>query len=103
MKPLIDLLRSRFGSDFPVGVGSAKRNDPLVITDQGDYVSIEHGVSQFLLHAGGCEYELEEQRLHTIDGRAIDELVYAVKPEGAPDWIETRRFFFDISAGYNKI
>lgn len=102
MRPLADLLCSHYGSDFPVGKGSAKRDDPLVITDQRDYVSIEHGVSQLLLDTGGCEYELEEQRLHNVDGRAIDELVYAAKPKGARDWTETRRFFFDVSAGYNK-
>jgi len=102
MRPLADLLRSYYGSDFPVGTGSAKQDDPLVITDQRDYVSIEHGVSQLLLDAGGCDYKLEQQRLHNTDGRAVDELVYAVKPKGARDWVETKRFFFDISAGFNK-
>lgn len=102
MRPLSDLLFAHFGPDFPVGNGSAKRDDPLIITDQRDYVSIEHAAAQLLLSAGMLEYMLEQQRTHHVDGRVIDELVYAAKPSGAPEWTETRRFFFDITAGFNR-
>ena len=61
MKPLADLLRAHFGKDFPVGNGSAKRDDPLVITDKRDYVSIEYGVAQHLIGLGGYEFKFEQQ------------------------------------------
>ena len=100
MSVLVELLRDSFGPDLPISEGSAKRNDPLIITDVRDYVSIEHSIAQFLL--SGDEWEFEGQTLHHVDEKAIDELVYAAKPPGAPDWTMTRRFFFDITAGFNR-
>lgn len=102
MVPLKEVLEKRFGGDFPVGTGTSKRDDPLVITDQRDYVSIEHGVAQFLLEQMGFEYELEKQQTHNYDGRVIDELIYAAKEAGETEWTQTWRFFFDITAGFNR-
>lgn len=102
MVPLKDLLEKRFGNDFPVGAGTTKRDDPLVITDQRDYVSIEYGVAKFLLEHMGYEYKFEKQQTHNDDGRVIDELVYAAKETGEPEWTQTRRFFFDITDGFNR-
>ena len=102
MVPLKEVLEERFGSGFPVGAGSAKRDDPLVITDKRDYVSIEYGVARFLLEQMGFEYEFEQQRIYNNEGRVVDELVYAAKKTGEPEWTQTRRFFFDITAGFNR-
>ncbi|WP_132987229.1 hypothetical protein [Luteimonas terricola] len=100
--PLKDVLKARFGDDFPVGSGSMKRDDPLVITEQRDYVSVEYGVAKFMLENMGVEFEFEQQRVHDYDGRVVDELVYAAKELGEPDWTQTRRFFFDITTGFNR-
>jgi hypothetical protein len=100
MVPLKEVLEEHFGSGFPVGAGSTKRDDPLVITDQRDYVAIEHAVARFLLEQMGFEYKLEKQGLHEYESRAVDELVYAAKEIGESEWTQTRRFFFDITAGF---
>jgi hypothetical protein len=102
MQNLSDLLRAHFGEDFPVGNGSAKRDDPPVILDGRVHVSIEYAVAQLLLGAGGYEYELEQQQTHHNDGRVIDELVYATRPKGASDWTGTGRFFFDVTHGFTR-
>lgn len=103
MSRLVELLREDFGAGFPVQDGSATRIDPLIITEERDYVSIEHHVAQLCLDAEDLEYELESQQLRTEGGVAIDELVYAAKPKGSPEWTQTRRFFFDITAGYRRL
>lgn len=102
-RPLSDLLKSHFGADFPVGKGSAKRDDPLVITAVRDYVSIEYAVAEFLLSAPGESFSFDGQELRSDDGRHIDELVYATKPDESDDWTTTRRFFFDVSIGFSAI
>lgn len=101
-KPLSDLLRANFGADFPVGNGSAKRGDPLVITELRDYVAIEYAIATFLLELGECEYKFEGQRLHNLEGRIVDEITYAAKQIGESDWTQTRRFFFDITSGFQS-
>jgi hypothetical protein len=95
--PLQKILFARFGNDFGVGEGTMKRDDPLIITDARDYIAIEYAIAKWAL--GQNEFKLEEQRTHQVEGRTIDELVYAEKPKGAPAWVHTRRFFFDITAG----
>jgi len=102
MVPLKEVLEKRFGSDFPVGAGTTKRDDPLVITDRRDYVSIEYGIAKFLLEQMGFEYKFEQQRTHNYEDRIVDELVYAAKEPGEPEWTQTRSFFFDITAGFNR-
>ncbi len=99
MTTLAEALKDLLGSNFPVESGSAKRDDPLVITTTQDYFSVEYTVARALL--GPEVYEMEAQHLHHLEGRVIDELVFACKPQGAPDWTRTRRFFFDITAGWN--
>jgi len=103
MVPLKEILEKRFGKGFPVGEGSTKKDDPLVITDQRDYVSIEYAIAKFLLQEMGLEYKFDGQRTHNMNGRVVDELTYAAKEPGEPDWTETRRFFFDITAGFKRI
>ena len=98
MKSLASFLCDIFGDDFPIASGSAKRDDPLIITEKIDYVAVEYAIAELLME--NQEYELESQALKQIDGRAIDELVYAVKEQGEEDWTLTRRFFFDITVGY---
>lgn|GEM_PF-1128236 len=95
------LLQEHFGMDLPVGPGSAKRDDPLIITDQRDYVALEYAIANFLLQEMQLESRFEGQQLHRPNGRAVDELVYATKPVGERDWNQTRRFFFDITAGFD--
>lgn len=102
MKPLAELLREHFGDDFPVGAGSAKQDDPLVITAKRDYVSFEYATAQMLMEMACYEYKLERQTIRHVDNREVDELAYAVKPAGESEWTETKRFYFDITAGYHK-
>jgi len=101
VKPLAEYLKSHFGDDFPVGIGSAKRDDPLVITELRLYVPIEYSIARLLL--SDYDHELEEQCLHQENGRSIDELVYKAKPIGSKEWTVTRRFFFDITAGFSRL
>lgn len=98
-----ELLRAQIDAAFPVGHGSAKRDDPLVIEEERDYVSIEYFVAQFLIKNAGFEYEFESQRLMHMNGRVIDELSYAIRPTGTHDWTETRRFYFDITKGFKHL
>lgn len=103
MSDLVTQLRHDFGADFPVERGSLTRADPLVVTEERDYVSIEYFVAELLLKAKSLEYLLEQQVVHEVDGHVVDELVYATKPKGAPDWTHTHRYFFDITAGFRRL
>lgn len=100
MIPLKEVLFDRFGQDFPVGAGTAKREDPLIITELSDYVSVEYAVATFLLSAMGLTYQFERQYVHNHDDKVVDELVYATRAADDSEWTETRRFFFDITAGF---
>jgi hypothetical protein len=91
------MLFDHFGSDLGIGRGTLKREDPLIITDSRNYVSIEYAIAEWALDDE--EFSLEQQLLHDDNDRVIDELVYATKPKGAPQWVNRRRFFFDITAG----
>jgi hypothetical protein len=91
------MLFDHFGRDLGIGHGTLKREDPLIITDSRDHISIEYAVAKWAM--GDEEFALEQQLLHDDNGRSIDELVYATKPKDAPDWVRRRRFFFDITAG----
>ena len=97
---LADLLREHLDSDFPVSTGNGKADDPLIITETRDYVGIEYAVVRHVLSMVREEYQRSEQRVSNKEGRVIDELVFDVKPAGAPEWTGRRRFFFDITAGY---
>lgn len=103
MSDLVTQLRRDFGANFPVDRGCMTRADPLVVTEERDYVSIEYFVAELCLKAGSLEFLLEQQIVHQVDGRVVDELVYATKSKGAPDWTHTRRYFFDITAGFQRL
>lgn len=103
MSELVEQLREDFGADFPVAGGDMSRADPLVITAERDYVSIEYHVARLCLNAQRLEYELEQQVVHEFGGRVVDELVYATKPKGVPEWTHTRRYFFDITVGFRRL
>lgn len=96
-----DLLKIQFGPQLGVGVGNATRVDPLVITEPLDYVSIEYAIARFLMQ--GQEFKKNAQRLHHIDGRQVDELEFLTKDPGSGEWEGVRRFFFDITAGFNQL
>jgi len=102
MSSLAELLRNDLGEHFPVASGNGKKDDPLVVTEKTDYVSVEYTVAHHVLDMLREERQLNSQRLHRDGARIIDELVFDVKSLGAPDWEGLRRFFFDISAGYLK-
>ncbi|HZJ93690.1 MAG TPA: hypothetical protein VFD09_11495 [Thiopseudomonas sp.] len=101
MKPLTSFLREIFGDDFPVATGSAERDDPLIITEKIDYVSIEYVIAQALME--GQDYELKSQGVRQVNGRTIDELVYAVKEPEEEEWTLIRHFFFDITDGFEYL
>ena len=100
MATLAELLHRDLGPDFPVLSGNAKVDSPLVISETRDYVAVEYAVIRHVLRAIREEWELAEQRLQHRDGRAIDELVVNVKDAGAPEWQGRRRYFFDITLGW---
>lgn len=97
---LAELLRRDLGPDFPVVSGTSKVDSPLVISETRDYVAIEYAVVRQFMRAIGEEWKLAEQRLLQRDGRVIDELVVNVKDAGAAEWQGRRRFFFDITLGW---
>lgn len=97
--PSSDPMSNRFGTYMAGGTG--KRDDPFVISETRDYVELEHVIANHILTSSNIEFSLEKQQLHKINGRAVDELVYAVKPHGSPEWTHRRRLFFDITAGFH--
>lgn len=97
---LVDVLRAHFGPDLAVAQGSATKQDPLVITDPVDYVSVEYIVAKFLM--AGEQYKLETQTLKRQGDRKIDELVFNTRTPGTPEWEATRTFYFDITMGFNR-
>jgi hypothetical protein len=100
---MADLLHANLGHEFPVSTGNAKENDPLIITELVDYVAVEYAVVRHVLGIVGEEYKRSRQRLMHQNNRHIDELVFDVKPSGAADWAGQRRFYFDITAGFDKL
>lgn len=96
-----ELLKQHFGEDLGVTGGSAKRDDPLVITETVDYVSIEYAVAKFLMR--DQEYKKERQQLLNFNGRKVDELVFTTKRVGASEWETTRCFYFDITDGFAQL
>jgi hypothetical protein len=97
---LAKLLHRDLGPDFPVLSGDGKSDSPLVVSETRDYVAVEYAVVRQVIQAMGEEWKLAEQRLLHRDGRVIDELVVNVKDAGAPEWQGRRRFFFDITLGW---
>ena len=102
-KSLAQLLLDDLGSEFPVSSGNGKRDDPLLITAETDYVSVEYAAVKHVLRAVREEYKLTKQQLISDGDRQIDELIFDVKPLGANEWTGRRRFYFDITAGFNKL
>lgn len=100
MATLAELLLRDFGPDFPVLSGNGKVDSPLVISETRDYVAVEYAVIRRVIEAIGEEWQLAEQRLLHRDGRVIDEMVVNVKDAGAPEWQGRRRYFFDITMGW---
>lgn len=101
MSQLVVGLRRLYGEDFPVGAGSLKRDDPLLLHAHKDYVAVEYRIAKYIFEKTQLEYKFEEQFVRQIDGRVIDELVYATKPLGAPEWTHTRRLFFDVTSNFS--
>jgi len=97
---LVKLLHHDFGHDFPVVSGTRKEDSPLVITELRDYVAVEYAVVRHIMQALGEEWKLAEQRISHGNGRTIERMVVHAKPAGAPDWTGSRRFHFDITAGW---
>ena len=102
-KSLAQLLLDDLGSDFPVSSGNGMRDDPLLITAETDYVSVEYAAVKHVLRAVREEYKLTKQQLISEDNRQIDELIFDVNPMGANEWTGRRSFYFDITSGYNKL
>ena len=74
---LADLLREDLDPDLPVSAGNGKADDPLVITETRDYVSVEYAIAYHTLAMMNEEYKLKEQRVHRRGGRRrADELVF---------------------------
>ncbi len=95
-------LAAHFGNDFPVSSGSTTQDDPLIITEQRDYVSIEYVVAKHLLSELGLDYKFNKQNCRTIDGRVIDELEFVVRKPSEPDRSQVMSFYFDITLGFNR-
>ena len=102
-RDLAQQLLQDLGETFPVSSGNAKKDDPLIITELVDHVAIEYMVVKHVLSALREQYELESQSLINEEDRYIDELVFRVKANGANDWSGRRRFYFDITKGYENL
>lgn len=100
MTTLAEFLLRDIGPDFPVISGTSKADSPLVISETHDYVAIEYAVVRHVMQRIGEDWQRSEQRVMHSDGRVIDELVVDVKDAGAPDWQGRRRFYFDITIGW---
>lgn len=99
---LAKLLLRDLGENFPVSGGNGKEDDPLIVTEKVDYVAIEYAAVRHVMATVREEYELAQQRLMRKGDRNIDEMIFRVKPAGAEDWTGSRRFYFDITAGFNR-
>jgi hypothetical protein len=100
-RSLAEMLRADLGKDFPVLVGNATEHDPLVISAEFDYIGCEYAVVSHVLCSIREEFKLAFQNVTSNEGRKIDELVFDVKPAGANEWSGRRRFYFDVTAGFN--
>lgn len=98
---MAELLLRDLGPDFPVVSGTSKVDSPLIISELHDYVAVEHAVIRRIMSVIGEEWELAQQSVSHQDGRVIDQLVVNVKDAGAPEWQGRRRYYFDITAGWN--
>lgn len=99
--PLAELLLRDLGQDFPVISGTSRVESPLIISETIDYVAVEYAVVRHVMRMIGEEWELARQSVsHHDDGRVIDELIVNVKDIGAPEWQGRRRYYFDITLGW---
>lgn len=98
--PLADLLRQDIPG-FPVLSGTSRLDSPLVISELVDYVAVEYAVVRHVEGIVEEEWEKAGQRLMHRDGRVIDELIINVKDIGASEWQGRRKFYFDITLGWN--
>jgi hypothetical protein len=88
---------------FPVSGGDCTNDDPLIITEKKDYASIEYAVAEMLMKSQGLEFKFTLQGLENRGKRYIDVLTYNVKEGGDTEWTSKRSFYFDITAGYEKL
>ncbi len=97
---LAELLHRDLGPDFPVTSGTGKVDSPLIISETLDYVAVEYAVVRHVMQRIGEDWQRAEQKVMHRDGRVIDELVVNMKDAGAPEWQGRRRFYFDITLGW---
>ena len=90
---------------LPVSKGDLREHTPLVITDDVDHVSVEYQVMTFIIDGDRVrEYRRTGQRLLKRGMQRIDVLTYVTRPVGAKEWgSETVDYYFDITAGFNRM
>ncbi|WP_442682806.1 hypothetical protein ACSBPQ_14615 [Stenotrophomonas sp. JC08] len=88
---------------FPVSGGNCTNDDPLIITEKKDYASIEYAVAEMIMKSQGLEFKFTLQGLENRGKRYIDVLTYNVKEGGDTEWTSKRSFYFDITAGYERL
>lgn len=86
-----------------IGDGNCTEADPLTILDTNNHVALEHFIAQLLMEEEGLEFRFCEQSFIPQGERCIDKLTFDAKPEGASEWQEQRRFYFDITDGFNTL
>ena len=97
---VINAVKEHFGPEFPISTGTAQPANPLVITEEVDYVSIEYAVANYILRSmWRYRYKLKEQSTSHIDGRVIDKMIFLANRGGTEE--KTFYFAFDITAGFN--
>ncbi len=101
MRPMTlpDRLKDAFGDDLPVTVGEATKDCPLVVTEPVDYVSVEYAVAKYLM--AGKEWKKLRQNVLRLNGRIVDELVFAVRDGPYSEYAE-RSFYFDVTTGFMR-
>ena len=97
---IMAIVRDHFGDSYPISTGSATTSDPLVITEEVDYVAIEYAISGFMLRSiFRYNYRLKEQTSYQANGRSIDKLTFIATRQEAPEIEKLFYFAFDVTAG----
>lgn len=98
---LAHMLKLRFGDWYPVGVGSATEDDPLILLEPDDYVSLEYQIANFFL--SGLETSMRSARKYRKQGADIEALTMRFRRPGQEAWEGERTFYFDITVGIGQI
>lgn len=103
---LRELLRTDFGTDFPISGGTGDSRDaPIIIHYQqpNDYVGVEYGVLRCLGLGRRIEWELLQQSLIEYNGRKLEQMKIETKETTETDIItQVENYYFDITDCFGR-